>query len=108
MKKNCSLKLDRNSIYQDLRTKLDRILTEAKSIETYEIRISKFDFWPMLVYLCRVSFLTTQDRYKAYFKDRHIRRTHAKSDLVSYSLCKKLLRLCALGFCNQVFLDLHY
>ena len=24
-----------------------------------------------------------------------------------YSLCKKLLRLCALGFCNQVLLDLH-
>ena len=24
-----------------------------------------------------------------------------------YSLCKKLLYVCALGFCNQVFLDLH-
>ena len=46
--------------------------TKAKSIETYEIKISKSDFWPMLVYLCRVSFITTLDIYKAYFKGHHI------------------------------------
>ena len=27
----------------------------------------------MLMYLCRVSFLTTLDIYKAYFKGRYIR-----------------------------------
>ena len=27
----------------------------------------------MLMYLCKVSFLTTLDIYKAYFKGRHIR-----------------------------------
>ena len=32
-----------------------------------------YDFWPMLMYLYRVSFPTTLDIYKAYFKDCHIR-----------------------------------
>ena len=66
--------------------KCDKSSTEAESIEIYEIRISRFDFWPMLVYLNRVSFLTTLDRYKAYFKGRYTWRIHAKSDLVQYSL----------------------
>ena len=43
------------------------------SVEIYEIRISRSDFLPMLVYLYRVSFLTTLDIYKAYFRGRHIR-----------------------------------
>ena len=46
MKKSCSLKFDRylnrNSIYWDLRTKLDR----TESVKIYEIIISKFHFWP--------------------------------------------------------------
>ena len=42
--------------------KLDRSSTEAKSIEN--------DFTHIHVYLCRVSFLTTLDIYKDYFKGR--------------------------------------
>ena len=73
--------------------KLDRSSTKVESIEIYKIRISISDFWLMLTCMCRVSFLTTLDIYKTYFKSRHTWRTHAKSDLVPYSLCKKLLRL---------------
>ena len=90
VKKSYSLKLnkylDRNSIYQHLRTKLNRSSIEAESVEIYEIRISKSDFWPLLTCMCRVSFLTTQDIYKAYFKGCHTRRIYAESDLVHYSL----------------------
>ena len=50
--------------------------------------------------MCRVSFLTTLDIYKAYFKGHHKWRTHAESDLVPYSLCNKILCLCILGFCK--------
>ena len=42
--------------------------TQAVSVETYEIKTSRFDFWPNLKYLYRVSFLTTLDIYKSYFK----------------------------------------
>ena len=44
--------------------------TEAVSIENYEIQISRSDFMHIQVYLCRVSFLTTLDIYKDYFKNR--------------------------------------
>ena len=43
------------------------------SIENYEIRISRSDFRPMLRCMHRVSFLTTLDIYKVYFKGCHIR-----------------------------------
>ena len=81
-----------------------------KSIENYEIRIFKSDFRLMLMYLCRVSFFITLDIYKAYFRGRHIREYKeniSKRWLMPYSLWRKLLRLCALEFCNQVLLDLH-
>ena len=67
----CSLNLDKS---------LDRILsienycwssTQAVSIENYEIRFSRFDYTHILEYLCRVSFLTTLNIYKDYFKIRH-------------------------------------
>ena len=64
----------------------------------------------MFLYLYRVSFLTTLDLYKAYFRDRHIREYKeniCKRWLMPYPLWKKLLCLYALGFCNQVLLDLH-
>ena len=32
----------------------------------------------MLMYLCRVSFLTILDIYKAYFRGRHIKRIQRK------------------------------
>ena len=47
---------------------LDSSSTEAVFIENYEIQISRFDFTHIHVYLCRVSFLTTLDIYKDYFK----------------------------------------
>ena len=62
------------------------------------------------MYLCRVSFLTTLDIYMAYFKGRHMREYKeniCKKWSIPYSLWKKLLRLCALGFCNQVLFNLH-
>ena len=40
------------------------------SIENYEIQISKSIFMHIQVYLCMVSFLTTLDIYKDYFKGR--------------------------------------
>ena len=52
--------------------KLDKSLTVAISIENYEIRISRIDFTHIHEYLCRVSFLTTLDIYKDYFKGHHM------------------------------------
>ena len=40
---------------------------EAQSIENYDFQISRYEIWPKLMYLFRVSFLTTLDIYKAYF-----------------------------------------
>ena len=65
--------------------------TEVEFVKIYKIRISRFDFRLMLTCMCRVSFLTTLDIYKAYFKGCYIGRTHAKSDQAPYSLRKKLL-----------------
>ena len=48
--------------------KLDRTSAQAISIKNYEIRNSRFDYMHILEYLCRVSFLTTLDIYKDYFK----------------------------------------
>ena len=44
----------------------------AVSIENYENQFFKFDFMHIHVYLYRVSFLTTLDIYKDYFKGRLI------------------------------------
>ena len=60
-----------NPFYRGLMFKLDRSLTEAVSVENYEIRISQSDYTHILEYLCRVSFLITLDIYKDYFKDHH-------------------------------------
>ena len=87
-RKRCSLKLYRS---------LNRILsikilcwssTQAISVETYKIRTSRSNFWPMLKYLYKVSFLTTLDIYKAYFKGRRacIEWSNAESAQVHYSL----------------------
>ena len=51
---------------------LNRSLIEAISIENYEIQISRSDFTHIHMYLYRVSFLTTLDIYKNYFKSRQI------------------------------------
>ena len=49
---------------------LDSSSTKGVSVKDYEIQISRSDFWPILMYLCRVSFLTTLNIYKDYFKGR--------------------------------------
>ena len=51
---------------------LDSYLIDV-SIENYEIIIFRSDSQPMLTCICRVSFLTTLDIYKTYFKICHIR-----------------------------------
>ena len=105
MKNCCSLKLDRY-IYQSL----DSCLIDTVSIEIYEIRIFRSDFRPMMTCMCKISFFTTLDIYKAYFKSHHIREykenTCKKWPSALFSL-KKILHFCALEFCNKVLLDLH-
>ena len=93
-----SLKLDSCSIasYLSRFNKAQQILSIDVSIENYENRFYKFDFWPMLMYLCRVSFLTTLNIYKAYFRECHKREYKeniCKRWPMPYSLWKKLLRL---------------
>ena len=51
--------------------KLDRSSKQAIFAKNYEIRNSKSDYTHILEYLYRVSFLTTLDIYKDYFKGRH-------------------------------------
>ena len=53
--------------------KLDRFLTQTVSVKNYEIRLFRSDYTYISMYLCRVSFLTTLDIYKDYFKGRHKR-----------------------------------
>ena len=48
--------------------------TPAQSIENYDFRIlSRSEIQPKLMYLFRISFLTTLNIYKAYFKRYHTR-----------------------------------
>ena len=54
----------------DLMYNSRQLSTEAASIENYEIQISRFVFHAYPSYLCRISFLTTLDIYKDYFKGR--------------------------------------
>ena len=51
--------------------KLDRFLTQAVSVKNYEIKLFRSDYTHILMYLCRVSFLTALDIYKDYFKGCH-------------------------------------
>ena len=55
-------------IHQGLMLMLNSNSTEAVSIKNYEIQISIYNFTHIHVYLCKVSFLTTLDIYKDYFK----------------------------------------
>ena len=90
--------------------RLDRYYLLRYLSRLQEFRFFRSDFRPILMYLCRVSFLTILNIYKTYFRGLHIREY--KENIcerwpMPYSLWKKLLCLCALGFCNQVLLDLH-
>ena len=68
---------------------LDSNSTEAVSIKNYEIQISRFDFTHIHVYLCRVSFLTTLDIYKDYFKGRQM--WYKVMQLDEKSLCMQIV-----------------
>ena len=69
MKKCHILKLDK-CIYRDLKCEARQISLTAVSIENYENQFFKSDFTHIHVYLYRVSFLTTLDINKDYFKGR--------------------------------------
>ena len=60
-----------NHFYQELLLKLNKNLTQVVFVKNYEIRFSRSDYMHILEYLCKVSFLTTLDIYKDYFKDHH-------------------------------------
>ena len=60
-----------NPFYRDLMLKLDRSSTQVVSVENYEIELFRSDYTHIPKYLCRVSFHTTLDIYKNYFKGRH-------------------------------------
>ena len=70
--------------------------TQTRSIELYKFRIFISEFQPMLMYLFRVSSLSTLDIYKTYFRSHHTRIQRPRV----YFFCEKLLRLYAIGFCN--------
>ena len=91
-RKAVSLMLDTNC-YWDLMRDLD-----SQTIETYEFKILRSEFWPMMTWMIRVSLSTTLVIYKAYFKSHWV----WKQRLRTHILCEKLLCLCALRFCNQV------
>ena len=57
-------------IHRGLMLMLDSSQTEVVSIENYEIQIFRFDFTHIHRYFCKVSFLTTLNIYKNYFKGR--------------------------------------
>ena len=50
-----------------------QILSIEVSIENYENQFFRSNFRLMLMYLCKVSFLTTLNIYKAYFRGNHRR-----------------------------------
>ena len=63
-------KSQQNPFYWDLMLKLDKNSTQVVSVENYKIRFFRSDYTHIPIYLCRVSFLTTLDIYKDYFKGR--------------------------------------
>ena len=64
-------KSQQNPFYRELLLKLDTSLTQVVSIKNYEIMFSRSDYTHILEYLYRISFLTTLNIYKDYFKSRH-------------------------------------
>ena len=58
-------------MYQDLKYEAQQISSIAVSIENYENQFFKSDSTHIHVYVFRLSFLTTLNIYKDYFKGRH-------------------------------------
>ena len=89
-----------------------QLSTKVVSIENHEIQISRFVFHAYPSYLCRVSFFTTLEIYKDYFKGCLRWCNLMQSDyslkycdqrqfaLVHLSLVKAAVSL-RRGFCNQ-------
>ena len=104
-RKVVSLSLDRldKCFYRSLMQKLDTSSTQAWFIDIYNFKISRSEIRPMMTWMIRISFLTTLVIYKVYFKSHQVRKQRPRTHI----LCVKLLRLYALGFCNQVLSDLH-
>ena len=50
---------------------LDSCLIDNLSIEIYENQFFRYDFMHIHMYVFRLSFLTTLNIYKDYFKGRH-------------------------------------
>ena len=80
MKKSSSLKLDSfltdSSIDISIKVLTDRLT--AVSIENYEIIIFRSNFMPMLIFICRVFFLTIVDIIRLILRPSHkrIHREH--------------------------------
>ena len=76
MKKCCILKLDNltTCIYRGLKGKFSPILDNCSAdtlfIEIYENQFFRFDFTHIHVYVFQLSFLSTLNIYKDYFKGR--------------------------------------
>ena len=67
------LKLDRQldrCIHRDLKYEARQISSTAVSIENYKNQIFRSNFTHIHVYVFRISFLTTLNIYKDYFKGR--------------------------------------
>ena len=58
-------------MYQDLKYEARQISSIAVSIENYENQFFKSDSTHIHVYVFRLSFLTTLNIYKDYFKGRY-------------------------------------
>ena len=98
-----------NLFYRDLMLKLNKFSTQAIYVENYEIRLFRSNYTHIPMYLCKVSFLTTLDIYKDYFKGRHKwckNNACRKCPSSSFSL-KKLLHLYAKSFVTKELPDLH-
>ena len=76
-----------DACYRDLIWSSIDSSTAARSIKNYDFKISRSEIRPNLVYLFRVSFLTTLDIYKDYFKGHHTRIQRPR-DL--FSLCEAI------------------
>ena len=57
-------------MYQDLKYEAQQLSSIAVSIENYENQFFKSDSTHIHVYVFRLSFLTTLNIYKDYFKGR--------------------------------------
>ena len=64
---------------------LDNCSTDTLSIEIYENQFFRFDFTHIHVYLFRLSFLTTLNIYKDYFKGHYkVDETWCKGFIQAY------------------------